>query len=242
MTVVAVIVVLICMAFVPSCSSGEKPTRPMSSQTPVISPTIQPKSDTTEEVGSGLLRVELFSLTKVSLRLDYVVHNPFDHDLWVCEDLHIRSRGKLSERNVETRITDGSLRIRLHGNLEWNFFTDPPIVASYRRLPSGKSASETLLLSLPITNNSPVYAFDHRNDVRAVAHRVVFELGYFMEDLPALFSEDGRYPLHWVQQPIDPNVTFIPHQWQGMNLEHVVQVTIADVNVPVVAHQGKEAS
>ncbi len=220
MTVVAFIGVVICMTFVPGCSLGKKSATATGPETQVL----PPAPDGTKKADPGLLEVQSFCLTEESLRLDYLVHNPFDHDIWICDDLDIRSKNRVSERDAATRITDGTLWIRLHEHLEWNFFGDP-IFARYRRVPSGNSVSENLLLPVPVTNDSPLYTYGHRDDVRTIAHRVVFELGYFEEDLPSLLSQWG-----------DANAVLISDWWDRLDLERITQVVIADVNVPVMAH------
>jgi hypothetical protein len=176
-----------------------------------------------KEDESRILQVRKLDIMSDYLSLDYLVHNPFDHDIWVCYDLDVGSKNRVSERDAATRIAGGTLWIRLHEHLEWDFFGDP-VVARYRRVPSGNSVSENLLLPVPVTNDSPVYAYGHRNDVRAFAHRVVFELGYFTEDLPSLLSQWG-----------DANSVLISRPWAQLDLEQIAEATIADVNVPVMA-------
>jgi hypothetical protein len=239
MTVIAFIVILICMTIVPGCSPGEKPVMPTGSQTQVLPSPTQPTPDATEKVCSRLLEVESFSLTKESLRLNYRVTNVLPHDIWVCVNIHQRENQD-SEWSVETEVGGGSLLIRRRGNLKQKcFVTAGDVYAVYYRLPPGASRSDTALLLLPVRSQSPV-AFRARSVCPVVLNRVVLELGYFGEELRELLPKtDPSQPytrVHRYGYFKDPDTAFIsyiiPRRWEQLSFEQSVQISISGVNVP----------
>ncbi len=188
------------------------------------------------------LEVERFSVTEEGLKLNYRVTNIFPHDIWVCTSLSsFASEGH--PHTVETRITNGALRIRRRGNLEQNMFVDEGAVyAVYHRLLPRQSRSGTVLLPLPVRNNSPVYEA-HEPFSQVVLNRAALELGYFREDLLTLLLQSKERGWLYVRTNFtsakrDPNVAYVryikPNKWEGLALEQSVQIIISDVTVPGV--------
>jgi hypothetical protein len=184
-----------------------------------------------------MLAVEQFVLTEESLRLDYLVTNASEHDIWVCT-----SRSDVApdpRSSAETLICGETLQVRRRCNLEQHLFVNAPLFyAVYSRLTPGMSRSDTVLLRLPVRNISlsvppkrPVYPI--------VLNRVVFESGYFSEDLRSLLPEEDRarpyrvYANGYFHAPDTAFIPYvIPHKWDKLYLEHFVQVTFSDVIVP----------
>jgi hypothetical protein len=183
-----------------------------------------------------MLEIKRFALDKDYLRVDYSVHNLLPHDIWICDDIDTESPG----RDVEIRIMDDTLRIRLRFNLERNFDHER-VFAGYRFLRQGQSYSGMVRLRLPVKNWSPLYVVDsdfHAPERLVTLHFAIFEVGYFGEDLPTLISqsrERGWYvPRIGIWQPAseDPHIVSISDFWQGVNLEQSILATIDHVQIP----------
>jgi hypothetical protein len=184
-----------------------------------------------------LVAIERFVVAENELRLDYRVNNILSQDIWVCEDASIWDRN--DRPTVQARIMGETLWIRFHFEIPDNISTEE-MFARYRRLPAGQSRPGTVLLPLPVVSNFPadwLRGFDRPKEP-AVLRRVVFEVGYFAEDLPALVSQGGKRGwlvpgLHyWQPKSSDPNIVLMGDWWQGRHLEQSVQATIDDVNIP----------
>ena len=76
-----------------------------------------PEEETAESIGKRMIHIENFTVTDKALTLDYKVSNPFGYDIWVCEDIDIPGT-----YHVETRISPGTLNIKLCFNLECNVY------------------------------------------------------------------------------------------------------------------------
>jgi hypothetical protein len=196
-----------------------------------------PKPNAAEKGGSKLLGVESFSLTKENLRLNYRVTNVFPHDIWVCTSISNYATDPNS--SAETLIRDGTLQVKRRAHLEQRAnVTAALFYAVYHRLPPGASRSETVLLPLPVRSDSPaVYTGLPVSPV--VLKQVVFELGYFVQDLRTLLPEEDRSKPYRVYRSgyfSPPDTAFIPYiiprRWDKLDLEKSVQIVIPDVNVP----------
>ncbi len=210
-------IALICMTVVIGCSSGERP----------------PTKRAAEREHPELLKVERFSLTEENLRLDYRVTNIFPHDIWVCTTLDSYPRREVRVDDIETRIADGTLRIRRRGNLEQNtFISETTIFATYQRLRPRQSSAGTVLLALPVRSLSPVHE-SHEPFSRVVLDQVVLELGCFGEEMPDLLSQSKK------GAHLDgPDIALVrymkPNKWEGLAQEQSMEVTISDVTIPGV--------
>jgi hypothetical protein len=229
MTIIACIVVLICMILTNGCSCGVKPTTITGPQTQAasFSADLMPEKEDRQ-----LLEVEQFSLTKDNLRLNYRVTNTLSHEIWVCTSLSPFT-SEDDPWSVETRIADRTLLIMRRGNMKQNLLVDEGAVyAGYQRLPPGRSRLGTVLLALPVRNISCVYE-PHEPFSRVVLNRVVLELGYFGGELPDLLSENNKRA-----RLDDSDVVLVryvkPNKWEGLAREQSMQVTIQDVAIPGV--------
>jgi len=191
-----------------------------------------------------MIKVQNIEVTEKTLTLDYQVSNPFAHDIWICEDIDINGR-----YDAETRVNAETVRIKLCFNLECNILLEEGIMAKYLRLSPGESHSGRILLNLPIANASPVYDFheDRKIHKQVVLQSVVFEVGYFEEDLLNMLSDSiekgKREPtneelyvealmLEEIQQAHSHNTVYLPHLWSGLRMEKSAKVIITDVNIP----------
>ena len=198
-----------------------------------------------EKEGRRMIQIENLILTEKSLTLDYEVSNPFAHEIWICEDIDVRSK-----YDVETRIDAETVWIKLRFNLECNFMPWPGVLFKYRRLPPGQSHSGKILLNLPIANASPVYYFGEfgKKKKQVVLHRAVFEVGYFEGDLLNTLSErierakgdttgnlgleSEAVMMERIQHCQSRNTVYLPHLWPGESMEKCAEVLITDVDIP----------
>jgi len=196
-----------------------------------------------------MIQIDNLTVKEESLTLDYQVTNPFTSDIWICEDIDDYARN-----DVETRIGDGTLQIKLRFDLESNLYVPQVVYAKYRRLSPGESHSGRILLKLPIRNNSPIYNFREfgKKQKRVVLHRAVFEVGYFERDLlniafekiskirkgkPGPTKEETCLKLLLLLDPIvikhsDPNIVYLPHWWPGESMEKCAKIVVTDVDIP----------
>jgi len=208
---------------------------------------------------ADVVEVGRFVLTEETLLLEYRVNNIYSHDIWVCEDIDAAGPiGPIMGRYdgppvVETIITDDILQIMLIGNMERNIHNhEKQVWMRYRRLAPHEERSQTIHLAVPVQEQSPVFQGHHPRESRKeprVVHQVLFRVGFFKGDLSALLAqsrernlpfpnwhsdpEPGEFSTYTPPPSKDPNVAFIPFEWEGTRLlEQAAQFTITDVNVP----------
>ncbi|MCX5644787.1 MAG: hypothetical protein NTZ17_08885 [Phycisphaerae bacterium] len=247
----------ICAAILNTCpSTGKTPDTKIPTQMPTPDSLAQKGPDPTKKAEPKVLEIQRLAVMDKSVTMNYRVSNTFPEDIWVCED--IDGAGLYGGHTaVETRIVDDSLKINLLGNLERSLFFEKNVWARYRRLPRGQSRSQTIVLTVPVGNYSPVYwaEIPRAPKKTIVLHQVMLKVGFFKEDLPGLLAQAKernwpflswdrpRTPVYTPPESKDPNVVFIPYPWQGTRiLEQSAQVDISDVNVPArVAANPKDA-
>ena len=243
MTVVTCIVLLICMTIVNGCASGEKTRGPTGSPPQVSSGPIEQAGAAPENERFQLLEVERFSLGEEKLRLDYRVTNIFPCDIWVCTSYSYIS-DQDSEWSVETEIIEGTFWIRRRGHLEDDgslYINSMARKAVYCRLPAGQSRCDTVLLPLPVASR-PFLRAGQLPIWPIALTRVVLEVGYFKDDLPAFLSQWQGGARMLPERPDRPSsgdaacalITHFPRRdrWEGLDWEQAVQVVVPDVNVP----------
>jgi hypothetical protein len=199
---------------------------------------------TQEKEGGRMIKINNITVKEETLTLDYQVVNPFTNDIWICEDIDIYGR-----YDVETRITDREIQIKLRFNLECNILLHQGVLAKYRRLSQGDSNSGRILLKLPITNASPVYDFseDGKKHKRIILNQAFFEVGYFEGNLLNILSEsiekgkqdpnnEGLYSealiLEEIKKAQSHDIVYLPHLWRGLRKEKSMKVIITDVDIP----------
>ncbi len=203
------------------------------------------EEEASKERGKRMIRIENVAVAEKTLTLNYQVSNPFKYDIWVCEDVDI-----YGNYDVETRITPGTLHIRLCFHLECNLVFEMGVFAKYRRLLPGESHSGKILLNLPIRNASPVYRFDEdRTKYKQVLlQRAVFEVGYMEgRDINAALEMVKRIKrdipdannivnMPKVRDEIadgqSHTFAYVPHIWPGLSREISAKVVITDVAIP----------
>jgi len=114
------------------------------------------------------------------LTISYTVSNPFMDEIWICEELDSGN-----DPQVETRVEDETVFIRLRLGLECNIDRYTGLGARYSRFLPGQSDSRSISLALPIRNASPLYSFGEKARMRELTtrHRLVLEVGYFDDSL-----------------------------------------------------------
>ena len=203
------------------------------------------EEETAESIGQRMIHIDNFTVTDKALTLDYKVSNPFEYDIWVCEDVDINGK-----YDVETRLSTGTLNIKLCFNLECNVYLYNWVYAKYRLLKPGESHSGKILLDLPVKNDSPVYGFaKHRTELRpSTLNRAVFEVGYLKGEVIDRFIEIQR--LIRLDDPSRkkadnmPEIkeemigeqlqkfAIVPCIWQDIEIEKSAKVVITDVEIP----------
>jgi len=212
----------------PRDSSGGKKVGTSSSESPQ-----EQGVEAKEKAKSAMIEVKDFAVTKTNLELGYCLKNPFSHEIWAADPLSVKM--VLYGLSPETRIVGDTLHIDFRVDVPSGVAIES-VFAVYRRLPPGQSRYGTVLLKLPVVDNSIEYADKvilPEWEKEALVHRVVFEIGYFNGDLPAALSKGLEYSHRWQPEYDDPNVVFVPHWWKDLNLEQSTQVTIENVEVPV---------
>jgi hypothetical protein len=143
--------------------------------------------------------VELTKLevTDVSLALSYQIRNASDHEVWVCSEV---TRGRT---RFEMFLTHDKQTLLIRKRLDvptqaiWH---TPPDPGTYVRLNPGAVQPESLQIDLPATGRFR-YASQSTEVLAQTVRRLVLEIGYFDENLPALlrsiravgdhFSDEG---------------------------------------------------
>jgi hypothetical protein len=131
-----------------------------------------------------------------SLGLSYKIRNDSDHDVWVCTEV--------SSAPFEVFVTQDKQTLLIRKQLDvpsTAVWKRPPAAGTYVRLSPGKAYPESLLLHLPVTPRT-VYASENTEVVAQTMRRLVLEIGYYDQDLPALVHSifkiaDGFRPESW---------------------------------------------
>jgi len=203
-----------------------------------------PEGMAPEKEACRMIKIDNLTVTEESLTLDYHVSNPFAYDIWVCEDVDVKSK-----YDVETRIDGGTVWIRLRFHLESNIFRSPVPMAKYLPLARGELRSRRILLNLPVRNASPVYIFDedHKERKQVILHRAVFEVGYFEGEFMDRVSEG----IEKIKRAMDPGkatiepliveeiqdgqkyqILYPTYLWSGLSREKSAKVVVTDVDIP----------
>jgi hypothetical protein len=222
-----------------SMSSGQSLASAMS----VVCPT---------EPNAASLMIEKFSLTEENLTLEYRVTNVSSHDIWICTTQSAFADGN-DPPTADVRITDETLWIQQRANVgPQNAIVEGMACVGYQRLSPGQTRLRAILLWRPIQSYSLVYSPPSRGFAETVLNRVVVQVGYFDEDLPALMQRHvvERYGANGPTGAVDavtfcarlykrePNIVPIPYlkqdRWEGLALEKSVTATIANIAIPAI--------
>ncbi|OHB65515.1 MAG: hypothetical protein A2Y77_04305 [Planctomycetes bacterium RBG_13_62_9] len=130
-----------------------------------------------------------------SLELSYTIRNGSDHEAWICTEV--------SHIPFEMYVTHDqqALLIRRHLDVPcWHIWHHPPLPGTYMRLRPGAAQPESLRIDLP-AKPTFLYAHETTEVIEQTVNRLVLEIGYYDENLPALvrsicevadkFSDEG---------------------------------------------------
>ena len=186
-----------------------------------------------EKYLSQMIHIKNVELTEKTVILDYIVSNPYEHEIWVCEDID-----RYGKYDVETRIAEKTLCVKLRLLLEINILRSRAVYARYRRLAPGDSRLGRVVLNLPARNASPLFSFGerHKNRRKITLRSVCLEVGYFKGDLLKMISErikkDEREVHKIKQSHSQDDAIYLSHLWPGLVLETASKAIVADVNIP----------
>lgn len=128
------------------------------------------------------MELRKLEITDASLGLSYTIKNESDHEVWICSEVCVTSIP------YEMYLTHDQQTLLIRRRLEvptFKVWARPPAPGKYTRLRPGAVQPESLLIDLP-ARPTFLYAPQTTEVVAQTVRRVVLEIGYFDEDLPAL--------------------------------------------------------
>ena len=143
--------------------------------------------DVTTDVETPAVTMVLtaFSVDDESLELSYKVMNGSDHDVWICEDLHVsKAHGPYNPKGHEVYMGGDARTLVIRKRLEVPLYIYGELLSRkvrYVRLSPGQERTWTLSLEVPV---KPRTVFSSRGADATCAKRVVLEIGFYDEDLP----------------------------------------------------------
>jgi hypothetical protein len=134
------------------------------------------------DVNEPAVAIELtrLEISESFLALDFKTRNASDDDVWVCS--------AVSSTPLEVFLTQDRQTLLIRRRLEvpstaiWH---RPPFPGTYVRLGPGEDRPESLLIDLPVAQQT-VFAGLDTSKTRLTIRRLAVEIGYYDEDLPAL--------------------------------------------------------
>ena len=137
-----------------------------------------PDDSTREAVTMELTGLEV---GESSLVLSYTIRNGSDHDVWVCSKVSLTMPFEaFLTHDAQTFLIRKRLDVpsqsRLHAS---------PTLGTYVRLSPGDSLADVVTIDFPAMAQV-LYASIAAELVKCTARRLVLEIGYYDEDLPAL--------------------------------------------------------
>jgi len=146
--------------------------------------------------------VELTKLevTDTSLEFTYKIRNHSDHDVWVCSEVSSAPFELFLTYDTQTLLIRKRLDVPCHA-----IWARPPAPGRYIRLGPGEDRQDTLRIDLPVTPRF-MYASQGMEMVTRTVRRLLLEIGYYDEDLPALIRRilevaDQFNPQAWSLHP-----------------------------------------
>ncbi len=154
------------------------------------------------------------------LEFDFKVDNNSPKDIWICIEMDYDGLP------YETKIYGNTLLIKLKSfeRSDQTLLDHPPLPA-YFRLPSCTTEELPLTLTLPVTNWSPTTSEPNNVTATRIIERVVFELGFFTEDLSGETAEIMK------EESTDEWV-YLDNQWDGFKREQTLRAEITGVKIP----------
>jgi hypothetical protein len=138
-----------------------------------------PDDDKGTAVAIELTKLEI---TDASLTMSYEIRNASDHEVWVCSEV------KRGGAPFEMFLTQDRQTLLIRKRLDvpaFGIWRGPPEPGRYVRLSPGVVRPESLRIDLPATGRFS-YARQTLEVFAETAKRLVLEIGYFDENLPAL--------------------------------------------------------
>jgi len=136
------------------------------------------------EAPSGVTTIlTKLDVNDTNLELSYKIKNNTDHNIWICDDVSVRTT-----LDFEVYLTEDeqSLLIRRCLNVPTDFIWSSSPTGRYVLLPSGQERTESLSLAVPV---KPQREFAGRLATSDHARRLVVEIGFYNEDLPKLIRD-----------------------------------------------------
>jgi hypothetical protein len=134
----------------------------------------------TSEEATVTLELTRLVVTGSSLELTYTIRNGLDRDVWICSEAGAIPYEMYLTQDKQTLLI--RKRLDVPSSMIWRTSPHP---GTYVRLKTGAIRPESLVIDLPAKQQS-TYASIGGEVVTQRASRLVLEIGYYDEDLPAL--------------------------------------------------------
>jgi hypothetical protein len=142
------------------------------------------------DIANGANRVTMtiveVKVREKALEVHFQIINGLKEDIWVCDAMDSVQWGAPDFEAVPSE--DGRTFImRKRTGLPWDVMRDPPL-ARYVRLKAGKSLSGSLVIPLPAQSQTVVSSTRVPSGGGHI-QRIMLEIGYYQEDLPAMILD-----------------------------------------------------
>ncbi|MHC4371384.1 MAG: hypothetical protein ACYSW8_27540, partial [Planctomycetota bacterium] len=134
---------------------------------------------------SPTITITRFEVDDQILELNWTIRNDTDHEVWICESINNTSPSVFEEfMDKDSRTLVLRRRFGVPGRLIPHERRNP--AARYVRLRAGQERAESISIALPVTLGN-LFLGEFGN--AKYAERLVLEIGYYDENLPALILE-----------------------------------------------------
>jgi hypothetical protein len=153
--------------------------------------------DPNKAMGRAMIVLTKFEITDGEIQLEYQVKNESDHEIWICESAYeTGEQYKVFEAFMDhqshTLIIRKRLDVPMLSCIEW--FLPPH--GRYVRLRPGESRSECISHVLPFYAHTVYHVIGQEQGIE-YAKRLLIEIGFYDEDLPAkiraILTEADRF-------------------------------------------------
>lgn len=161
-----------------------------------------------------------------SLIVKYIVTNNFKKDIWICQDVDAYNRFVLP---ATLKIDKGTLIISLK---RWEvpdyvIYEEWP-VTKYTRLRKGESIEKELIFQLPVSDrNRYIDSKKVVSQTQVVLKKIIFELGFYLEDLSKLKGEHSKYDSK-------TDTAYVHYFWKNVKKEKNLAEIIEDISIPAI--------
>lgn len=162
-----------------------------------------------------------------NLKIKYTVSNEFKKDVWICEDVEAYSR--CYDLPVTLNIMNDALFVSLkRWEVPDNIYYEEWPVTNYKRLKKGETIENELVFQLPVSDRNPI--IDTKiiaSQKQIILKKVIFELGFYLEDLSKLKGEHSKY---------DPNTdtAYVHYFWKNVKKEKILTETTEEISISAV--------